>query len=622
MNIEKKFNEALNLLKNNSYGPAEKILKQILKNNPSHTPSLTNLATLYFIKKNYEMGVPILEQSIKLDPNQPIANLNLGAYFLERRDYEKSIKYSTLAIRHNPELIRAFVNNGHAYKQINNYKQSNVHYKKVMESPENINFVLLNYIDNLIIQKKYNEAIKEIELHAQNDSDFLYMKSICLLELNHESDAIEILEKLVMSNNDNEGYIEKLLTVVNEKLGYEAYKNCLENLTLSEKIDLNLMIGKIEFNSGNIEAAGNHINKFHENHRETVESLLFSAFIEIEKSNYENAKGYFEIIVRRDAVEKSFNEALMNYGSLMLFLGDYKNGWKYYNYRYQTFDLGRDLSKYYSEILINKISHQQKSNKPKRLILQEQGVGDLIIYLSAINRYTKQANIYLACDKRLHSLFERSIRDITFIDYKEIIDLSEFDSCKYIGEFAADYVNSIELIEGNPFLSPDPNMTKEFKSLLSKTKKNIGISWKSKNNSYKNKSATLMDFDCLLRDQKFNIVNLQYGNIEEDLKRIENESSIQIIEELDIFNDLDGLTALINACDFVVTTSNITAHLAGSIGKKTYLLCPKKYLGGRLWYWTRDFKRNKTPWYDSIEIIEVDGNSWAKAINKIKLNSF
>ena len=47
--------------------------------------------------------------------------------------------------------------------------------------------------------------------------------------------------------------------------------------------------------------------------------------------------------------------------------------------------------------------------------------------------------------------------------------------------------------------------------------------------------------------------------------------SLNSIKNLDKFNDLNGLLSLIEACDFVVTSSNITAHLAGSIGKKNFL---------------------------------------------------
>ena len=63
------------------------------------------------------------------------------------------------------------------------------------------------------------------------------------------------------------------------------------------------------------------------------------------------------------------------------------------------------------------------------------------------------------------------------------------------------------------------------------------------------------------------------------------QTGIEILacESIDNFKDLDGHVALIDACDFIVTISNTSAHIAGAIGKDTYLLYPKGK--GALWYW-------------------------------------
>ena len=72
------------------------------------------------------------------------------------------------------------------------------------------------------------------------------------------------------------------------------------------------------------------------------------------------------------------------------------------------------------------------------------------------------------------------------------------------------------------------------------------------------------------------------------------------IEEIDNYDDIEGLAALIDACDFVVTVSNTTAHIAGAIGKETYLMLPRGK--GKLWYWSKE--HNQSLWYKSIRIIE------------------
>jgi hypothetical protein len=72
---------------------------------------------------------------------------------------------------------------------------------------------------------------------------------------------------------------------------------------------------------------------------------------------------------------------------------------------------------------------------------------------------------------------------------------------------------------------------------------------------------------------------------------------------------------LIDVCDFVITISNTNAHIAGSLGKKTFLLLPKGK--GKLWYWMSEKRRSI--WYPKIETIEQEeiGN-WQSVIKKLQ----
>jgi ADP-heptose:LPS heptosyltransferase len=47
-------------------------------------------------------------------------------------------------------------------------------------------------------------------------------------------------------------------------------------------------------------------------------------------------------------------------------------------------------------------------------------------------------------------------------------------------------------------------------------------------------------------------------------------------ESVDNYTDLDGLAALIAACDEVLTISNVTAHLAGALGVQPASSSPKE----------------------------------------------
>jgi ADP-heptose:LPS heptosyltransferase len=152
-----------------------------------------------------------------------------------------------------------------------------------------------------------------------------------------------------------------------------------------------------------------------------------------------------------------------------------------------------------------------------------------------------------------------------------------------------------------------------------KTKKiNCGISWKSSRDTIgPDKSIEIEEWLPILKLQAVNFINLQYGDTSRELNLLEDEHKIQMtdIAELDKFNDIEGLLALIDVCDIVITTSNVTAHIAGALGKKVFLMVP--YSKGRIWYWHEGLKQSL--WYPSIQIFtQTKAGDWSVPISEIK----
>jgi ADP-heptose:LPS heptosyltransferase len=117
---------------------------------------------------------------------------------------------------------------------------------------------------------------------------------------------------------------------------------------------------------------------------------------------------------------------------------------------------------------------------------------------------------------------------------------------------------------------------------------------------------------------KVDFIDLQYGDTKVEKKSLFNDFDIEVrsIDEIDNFNDIDGLASLIDVCDFIVTISNVTAHIAGALGKKVFLMLP--YSGaGKMWYWHESL--NKSLWYPSIQIFtQTKAGDWSTPVNEIK----
>jgi ADP-heptose:LPS heptosyltransferase len=130
-----------------------------------------------------------------------------------------------------------------------------------------------------------------------------------------------------------------------------------------------------------------------------------------------------------------------------------------------------------------------------------------------------------------------------------------------------------------------------------------GLSWVSKNDDIGfNKSITLEILKPILILQDIVFIDLQYNDTKEERSNFLNKYGVEIkkLDTIDNFNDLNGITSLINLCDIIITVSNTNAHIAGALGKETYLLLPKGK--GRLWYWST--KKNKSLWYKSIIVLQ------------------
>ena len=118
-----------------------------------------------------------------------------------------------------------------------------------------------------------------------------------------------------------------------------------------------------------------------------------------------------------------------------------------------------------------------------------------------------------------------------------------------------------------------------------------------------------------LKSNNCEFINLQYGDTELELKDLNDNFGIKIrsIDNINLYENINGALSIIKACDLVITTSNITAHLAGAIGKRTLLLTP--YAAGRIWYW-HDEKVNS--WYPSISLhVQNKNNEWFDAIEEV-----
>lgn len=310
------------------------------------------------------------------------------------------------------------------------------------------------------------------------------------------------------------------------------------------------------------------------------------------------------------AISPDYSDAHLNLANLYLTQFNFELGWKEYEWRFSASEGSQLISDFDLPVW-------DGSNIDSLLVVGEQGIGDQILHSTMLKELDSVAKkITVILDDKLISIFSRSFPSYHFFSKSSDIDVRTFDVYVPMGSLGKHLRREINAFENpSPFLLENKNRTNALVESRTPTdKKIIGISWRSSNKKIgTDKSILLNELLPIFKIVKFSFINLQYGEtkLEQDDLKNSNKISLETIEDLDLYDDVDGLLSAIALCDLVVTTSNTTAHLAGAIGKETLLLLPK--MVGKFWYW-QDLN-NISLWYPSIRVFKQEKQGeWSEPI--------
>ncbi len=262
----------------------------------------------------------------------------------------------------------------------------------------------------------------------------------------------------------------------------------------------------------------------------------------------------------------------------------------------------------------------------KLAVWREQGVGDQILYATTIPELEARGMPFvLEADPRLIPAFRRAHPrwDVVAPEASQ----ASFRSCDRhipIGSLPALFRDTRESFDRQPaaLLAADTARAALMRQQLEvKDARLIGVSWRSfqpKVRGYleRRKSAPLAAFLGLSAHDHVRLLDLQYGDTFAERDEFAKAGGrLDRVDGLDLFTDLDGVLAAIEACDLVITTSNVTAHLAGSIGKRTFLLYPAAI--APFHYWSSDAS-GRCLWYPSVVIVTApELRSWTDLLRRM-----
>ena len=541
-------------------------------------------------------------------------------------------------------------------------EKAKINYNYLIKFEKNIK-AMINLYNILFSEEKYYEALNIIDniLKIQQIENVHKDKAFACLKLNNIKISREISEYYLSKNSKDlialnilgqcsfaEGDNKMAIKIFSDILEFDPNNlNALNSLgrIYHEKRDAKnaerFFLLALEKDGLSYHVVNNIAGFYREEGKNDKAVFYYKRAINLNPNNpyiYNNlSKTYFDSGINDEARNNSFKALKIkpDDGDIQKTLSfiylkdhDFEKGWDYFEGR---LNLDEFVKKNKNIERLNKKLFRKKTlnnSKDKFLIVREQGVGDEILYGSMYGDLLKEIkNVTIECDPRLLNLFKRSFPEysnsfvqlgsISNEDYK----LEKIDYILYAGSLGRYYRKRLENFIKEPFLKVEQEKYAEIQSKLSKydNKYNIGISWKSFNNRYaSDKSLELEDFRHVFRLPNCNVFNLQYGDVLDEINNFNNKKDKLLrIEDLDLYNDFEGVAAFLKSLDMFVTISNSTAHLAGSLGVKTILIKPDNY--ALFHYWNQ--KNNKTPWYKCVELIERENflNGSTKLENYLNL---
>ena len=532
------------------------------------------------VKGHHDAAAKLLKKAVQLAPQHPYAHYNLAKALIEIERYKEAAEHLKKSIKLEP-------NNP--------------------ESELNLGLCLMK-------QGFFEEALEPLDRALNLNSQYIEAMvnhAICHIELGNMDQALEtaLISINLSPNND----------VCWSTLGAAHYKikNLTDAITCYQKaIALNnnnfkyyLNIGKCYKNNNDIDKAIEAYEAALKLNPTNVDCLNSLATILIRQQKFDNAK---HLLKKAIASDPDDSDTHVNLSILHFLKFELNLGWNEYEFR--------DKNKYLygGPFQSSKRQWSPKYTHDRLLIWGEQGIGDQIIYASMLEDVSKMVSrLRVGVDDRLINLLNRSHPTLDMTSIKERPANSTFDSYLPMASLGQYFRNQVsDFPAPKPFLKADDDKVTAFKAQAPKGKLICGISWKSKNNSVaESKSMSASDLLPLLKLNGAHFFNLQYLPEQEDLDIFsQHQSPIQAFNDLDTFNDLDGLAAAIMACDMVVTVSNSTAHLAGALGKETLLLLSHSV--GKFWYWNGYQGRNL--WYPNIKVFQqrIEGD-WSHPLAEL-----
>ncbi len=334
--------------------------------------------------------------------------------------------------------------------------------------------------------------------------------------------------------------------------------------------------------------------------------------------------------LRYDDSEKTYARALAlnpfegrtmgNMSMLHLFRGDFDLGWAQYTCRWRSPDFHEVPPDFYEELAYWYPQDEPDEARPPLIVWREQGLGDEIIFCSHLTRLLKsKAPLYLHPSLKMAPLFKRSFPQIEVLNASPPAGWLKERGVRHhvpMGDLMRQAPHNV-VYPRERWLEPDPVLRNNIRSAMLRAsggKPLVALSWQTIGPNAYRRNMSLKLLIKMVYDSGAVPIAVQYLMNTKEVVDIQNELGLTLytIKEIDIWENVDGLAAMIDAMDAVVSIANINGHLAGALGKPGLIaVCHSSD-----WRWGTT---NRSPFYKSLKLFRQEKitDNWDGVMERI-----
>ncbi len=582
-------------LQRGEYAGAEQALAACLRAQPGQAAALANRGIALQALKRFDEALDCYAQALVLAPQQP-ATLNMqGLALMELKRFDEALASFEHAVEIAPNFAEAWCSRANALTHLRKYDQALASLDRAEALRPDYGEALSNRSIVLNLLGRHEEALAA----AQRALHLLPGRAVVHRNL---ADALAGLAR----HDEALNHYDRAINL--EPGDYRL---------LVTRADLLAMLGRQEAATSDysraLAAIEDRVQQLQRQERAAPEDADLRR--RTAEASYERGLLQVDLLRHRDAIESfvqatawapDFADAHWAEALNRLRLGDYEQGWRQYEWRRRTQDIGTGLRQFEGPDWLG----DEDPAGLHILLHAEQGFGDVLQFC----RYApllaaRGARVTLLAQPAVKSLL-RSLPGVDVIADGD--SLPAFDRHCPMMSLPFAFRTTLHTVPATvPYLRADPQVVARWRSVLdSAGTPRVGLVWAGNPRHAKDRERSIpLETLAPLFEVTAEFIGLNKEVRDRDRMALRHFPVRALGEQIADFADT---AALIENLDLVITVDTAVAHLAGALAKPVWILLDTR----ADFRWMLD--REDTPWYPTARLFrQATPGDWAAVIRRV-----